>query len=328
MKILVTGGTGFIGGHLCERLAHDGHTVRALVRRPERADLLKSWGVEVIQGDLCDPASLERAVEGVEQVYHLGAAFRKDVTRRQIWDVNVEGTKRLLTAAARAGVKRLVHASTVGVHGGRLNEVPITERTPYAPIPGDLYQQSKIEAERVVFGFQQGPGPEVTVVQLVGVYGPRDDRFLRLIRLIQRRRFVMVGSGNHPIPMIHVDDLIEGVVRCGRSPGAAGNAYILSNDEALTLNRIVHTIAQALGVPVPRWRVPFAPVYAASALCEWVCKPLGIHPPLFRRRVNFFRWSKRLDIAKARSELGFAPQVPFQEGIQRTIAWYRAEGKL
>ena len=319
--VLVTGSTGFTGGHLCARLVQQGRRVRALVRDPARAASSHPPEVELAGGDLRDPASLARAVEGVGTVYHIAALFRpENVSRREMFEVNVEGTRSLLEASARAGVRRLVHCSTVGVHGD-VQDPPASEDAPFAP--GDHYQQSKLEGERVAQEFLRDGRLPVVIFRPAGIYGPGDLRFLKLVRAIARRRFIMIGSGEVKYQMVYIDDLVDGILRCGTLPVAVGRVYVLTGEPAVALRELAATIAQAVGVPPPRWRVPFWPVYLAGAACEAICKPFGVNPPLYRRRVDFFRKTRWFDISKAKRELGFAPSTDLATGIRKTVAWYR-----
>lgn len=325
-RILVTGGTGFTGSHLCSRLARDGYRVRALVREPARADELRRLDVELVQGDLRDRDSLARAADGVDTVYHIAALFRpENVTRRDMWETNVEGTRNMLDAAVDAGVARFVHCSTIGVHGD-VKHPPATEETPYAP--GDYYQESKTEGEKVALTYMADGRLPIVVFRPGGIYGPGDRRFLKLFRAIKQRRFVMLGSGDILYQLVYIDDLIDGILSCGTEDAAVGNVYILTGSEPVTLNQFVETVAEIVGAPPPRLRLPVTPVYLAGFVCEMICKPFGINPPLYRRRVDFFRKDRAFSIAKARRELGFRPHVDLKTGFRRTAAWYADQGLL
>jgi len=324
--VLVTGTTGFTGGHLCARLVRDGYPVRALVRNPAQAAATHPAGAELVRGDLRDPPSLARAVAGVHTVYHIAALFRpENVSRQAMNEVNVGGTRSLLEASVRAGVRRFVHCSTVGVHGD-VQAPPATEDAPFAP--GDYYQESKAEGERVAQEFARGGRLPVVIFRPGGIYGPGDLRFLKLVRAIARRRFLMIGRGDVKYQMVYIDDLVDGILRCGTLPQAVGRIYILTGEPAVTLRELVDTVADVVGVPAPRWRVPFWPVYLAGALCEGLCKPFGLNPPLYRRRVDFFRKTRWFDISRAKRELGFAPHVDLKAGLRLTVAWYRAQRYL
>lgn len=324
--ILVTGATGFTGGHLCERLAKDGHVVRALVRDLGRCERLREWGVQLVKADLRDRESIRRATDGVEVVYHIGALFRpENVTRKEMWETNVEGTRNMLAAAQEARVARFVHCSTVGVHGD-IKDPPADEEAPYRP--GDYYQESKTEGEKVVLQYMAEGRLPIVVFRPGGIYGPRDLRFLKLFKAIKNRKFIMIGSGNIIYQMIYVDDLVDGIVLCGVHDQAPGHVYILTGDEPCTLNNLVQMISEVFGVQPGRLRIPLAPVYLAAIGFELICKPFGINPPLYRRRVDFFRKTRWFDISKAKRELGFKPATGLKTGIERTADWYRTNGLL
>ncbi len=325
-RVLVTGATGFTGGHLCERLARDGHSIRAVARQPDNCSDLRRWGVEVVPGDLRDPASLEKAIQGVDVVYHIAALFRpENVSRKDMWETNAQGTRNILDASVKAGVRRFIHCSTVGVHGDIKNP-PGNEETPYGP--GDYYQESKTEGERVALQYAADGRLPVVVFRPGGIYGPGDLRFLKLFKGIKKRGFVMLGSGEVAYQMVYIDDLIDGILRCGTHEKAVGNVYILTGDKPVTLNRLVEVIAEALSVSAPRLHVPVTPVYVAGFILELLCKPFGIHPPLYRRRVDFFRKTRAFDISKAKNELGFRPQTELKTGVTLTAAWYTKNNLL
>ena len=321
-RVLVTGVSGFTGGHLAERLAANGHAVRGLVRDPQQCAKLRGKGVELVTGDLRDIGSLRHALEGIDVVYHIAALFRpENVSRKNMWAANVQGTRNVLDAAIEAGVKRMVHASTVGVHGDIRNP-PADEQTPYGP--GDHYQESKTEGERIALHYMAEGRLTIVVYRPAGIYGPRDLRFLKLVKAIKYRTFVMVGSGEVKNQMIYIDDLVDGIILCGTRPKALGNVYILTGESPVTLNQLVQVIADVVGVRPPHLRLPVTPVYVAGMLCESIFKPLGIHPPLYRRRVDFFRKTRWFDISKAKRELGFQPKTDLCSGFRATVDWYSA----
>ena len=324
MRALVTGGTGFTGGQLCKRLVEQGHQVRTIARKPETAAHLKRMGVEVIPGDIQDLATALNATAEVEQVYHLAAVFRKEgVPRRTFWDVNVTGTENLLKASLSNDVAKFIHCSTVGVHGA-IERPPATEGTPYHP--GDHYQESKTEAEKIAIRYMQRI--PMTVVRPAGIYGPGDLRFLKLFKAIHHRRFWMIGNGDVFYHLTYIDDLVDGILLCGSRSEALGRVYIIAGNEYVTLNTLVGLISETLSVNPPKRHIPFWPVYTLGFACELICKPLGINPPLYRRRVDFFRKHRAFDISKASKELGFEPKTDLKTGISLTAEWYRQQGLL
>ncbi len=161
-----------------------------------------------------------------------------------------------------------------------------------------------------------------------GIYGPRDLRFLKLFKAIKRKNFVMLGSGNVLYQLIYIDDLIDGIVLCGTRDEAVGQVYILTGESPLTLNQMVANIAQVLGVRPPWLRLPVWPVYLAGLGCEIICKPFRINPPLYRRRVDFFRKTRSFDISKAKNDLHFEPKTDLKSGLLRTAEWYQQQGYL
>jgi nucleoside-diphosphate-sugar epimerase len=208
----------------------------------------------------------------------------------------------------------------VGVHGD-VEYPPANENAPLRP--GDVYQRSKLEGEQQGRQAAGRAGIEFTVARPSGIYGPGDRRLLKLFRAVARRRFITLGSGEIFYHLTFVTDVVEGLRLCGEVPRAAGGTYIIAGGEVTTLNELVEAIAREAGVPASTWHLPVWPVWVAGALCEAVCVPLGIEPPLYRRRVDFFTKSRAFDISRARAELGYEPAVSLQEGIRRTLAGYR-----
>jgi nucleoside-diphosphate-sugar epimerase len=304
--------------------------VRALVRprsleRFHRSPLA-SLGIEAAAGDLTDAAAVARAVEGVDIVYHVAATYREaGQTAASYRAINVEGTRHVLESAARAGVRRVVHCSTGGVHG-HVAHPPANEDAPLRP--GDIYQETKLEAEQLARDIGRTRGLDVVVARPIGIYGPGDTRFLKMFRGLARGRFPVLGSGEVYYHLTYIDDLIEGFRLCGEVPAAAGRTYLLAGPRYTTLNELIRLIAAELKVAPPRWRWPVWPFWMAGLLCEAVCVPFGIEPPLYRRRVDFFTKSRAFDTTRARTELGYAPSVDLEEGIRRTADWYRAQGWL
>ena len=330
MIVLVTGATGFTGGHLAQYLSARGDTVRALVRSRSRgkfeSSALPAHGVTAVEGDLTDAAAIKRAADGVEVVYHIAATYREagqpDSAYRAI---NVDGTRHVLEAAHAGGARRVVHCSTGGVHGHIANP-PANEDAPFNP--GDVYQETKLEAEKMARAFGDRTGFDVVVARPIGIYGPGDMRFLRMFRGLARGNFPMLGSGKPFYHLTYIGDLVEGFRLCGTVPGAKGRTYILAGPRYTTLEQLVQLVAKELNVTPPRLHWPVWPFWTAGLLCEMVCVPLGIEPPIFRRRVDFYTKSRAFDTTRARTELGFVPGVGLEDGIKRTADWYRAEGLL
>jgi len=294
------------------------------VRDAATASSLRADGIELSVGDLTNQASVVAAARDVEVVYHIAAIYRQaGLPDDQYRAVNAVGVKTVIEAAARQGARRVVHCSTVGVHGDVM-QPPANEDAPLRP--GDVYQHSKLEGETIARQTSAETGVEVVIARPSGIYGPGDRRLLKLFRGVARRRFVVLGAGEIFYHLTYIDDLVDGFQLCGEVPAAAGRTYILAGGEVTTLNELVTLIAEEAGVAPLPFHLPVWPVWIAGAICEALCRPFGIEPPLYRRRVDFFTKSRAFDISRARAELGFAPKLSVREGIARTLAWYRQEG--
>jgi nucleoside-diphosphate-sugar epimerase len=324
-RTLVTGATGFTGSNLCRRLVADGEHVLACVRPSSDIRELRALGVECRDLDIGDAEAVRAATPGIDTVYHIAAAFRVEhVDAGEFTRVNVGATRNLLEAARAASVTRFVHCSTVGVQGD-IDDPPATEAYRYAP--GDHYQQSKLEGELLALEYARD-GLPVSVVRPAGIYGPGDTRFLKLFRPISRGRFVMIGTGEALYHLTYIDDLVDGIVRAGRRPEAVGEVFTLAGPRITTLRELVDAIAAAVSAKPPWLRLPYAPVHGAAVVCEKLCKLIGVAPPLYPRRVEFFAKDRAFDISKARRLLGYDPRVDLDEGLRRTAAWYREQGLL
>lgn len=324
-RVLVTGATGFAGGHLARALKRRGYAVRALARRGADIRSLIDHGIEICAGDLLHADQVDRAVAGTSKVFHIAAVYRSAKHPDSYYHaVNVGGTGLIIDAARRHGVKRVIHCSTVGVHGA-VTEIPSDENSQSAP--GDVYQHTKLAGEQLVRQALSDGLPGV-VVRPAGIYGPGDMRFLKLFKAIHRGRFRMFGTGEVLYHLTYIDDLVNGIILCGEQPEALGQTYILAGERYVTLNELVRLTAAAVGVPAPRGHLPLWPLMMAATLCEWVCRPLRIEPPLYRRRVEFFIKDRAFSIEKARRELGYQPRVDLAEGLRRTARWYFENGLL
>jgi nucleoside-diphosphate-sugar epimerase len=324
-RIVVTGATGFAGLALCRTLREGGHEVIALARSSSDTTMLRSIGVPCRSVDLTKPHSFRNLLERVDRLYHLAAAYRVEhADRREFVRINVDATGNLCEAARASGVGRFIHVSTVGVQG-EIESPPADED--YRFQPGDHYQESKLRGERLAREHFQS-GLSGVVVRPVGLYGPGDLRFLKLFRAIARRRFVMVGSGETLYHLTYIDDLVRGLLLAGEVPAAIGNVFTIAGPRYTTLNDLVRRIAATLGVPPPRARVPLAPVWAASIVCYHLCRAIHVNPPIYPRRVEFFKLDRAFRIDRARRVLGYEPRVDLDEGLRRTAGWYREEGLL
>jgi len=327
MRIALTGATGYTGGRLLATLVGRGDEVRALVRASAAGgEGVRSLTPHVVTGDLSDAAAVDALVAGCDAVLHVAAVYRTAGHPDEYYrEVNVRGTERLLEAASRAGVRRFVHTSTVGVHGDVKNP-PADETAPVAP--GDIYQQTKAEAEALAMRYHRERGLPVAVIRPGAIYGPRETRLLKLFRAIARGRYAVVGSGRSYYHPVYVDDLVQGYLLALERPQAVGEPFLICGPSYVTQDELAALVAKHTGGRVLPFHVPAPPLQAAGAVVEALCVPFGIDPPLHRRRVDFWTKSRAFTTEKARRLLGYQPRFSLDEGIARTVASYREAGWL
>jgi nucleoside-diphosphate-sugar epimerase len=327
MKTLVTGGTGFTGKALVQRLLDLGHEVVALdYKEGLKTQELRDWGAEVVLGSVTDKDVVRRAMRGVEVVHHLAAAFREmNVPDTYYHEVNVGGTRNVLETALAEGVRKVIYCSTCGVHGN-VDHPPAGEDAPIQP--ADYYQRTKWEAEPVVREFNQR-GLETVTLRPAAIYGPGDpERFFLIFRRVAKGRFPMFGNGKTYYHPLYIDNLVDAFILAMENGRGNGEAYLIADEQYLEIEDLVRRVARALDVDVKIPHLPVWPVVAAGHVCEKVCKPFGVTPPLFPRRVDWYRQNRAFKIDKARKDLGYAPKIDIDEGLRRTAEWYRNEGYL
>ena len=327
MKTLVTGGTGFTGSALVRRLLAEGNAVKVIDNAKGLFfDELREKGAEIELGGVEDRNFCRKAIDGAEVVYHLAAAFRQlNVPKSYYWNVNVEGTRYLAEAAQQAGVRKFVYCSTQGVHGHIANP-PGDENSPIAP--EDYYQYTKYEGEKVVNDIVQKTGFDATTVRPTAIYGPGDPaRFLMMYQRSKNGSFMMFGSGKTTYHPVYIDNLVDCFMLAAEK-GKKGEAYIAADEKYYSLNDLIRFVGKSMGMEVKIKHFPFWPLYSAALVCEGICYPLRITPPLFRRRVDWFRQVRAFSIEKAKRDLGYQPKVGIEEGLKRTADWYKANGYL
>ena len=327
MKILVTGGTGFTGSHLTRRLLQKKNHVVVIDNQPGLFfNELRDLGAEILIGSVTDHKLVDKAIKGCEVVHHVAAAFRKVNLPKQVyWDVNVEGTRSLLQAALRNGVRKFVYCSTCGVHGDVKGGPAIEDST---ISPEDYYQYTKFEGEKMVTEFL-GKGLKIVTLRPTAIYGPGDpERFFILFKMVNEGRFFMFGDGNVHYHPVYVDNLVDAFELAAASDKGDGEVYLIGDEKHYTLNELVCAISETLKIDLKLRHFPFWPLWITAWACETVYKPFRVEPPLFRRRVEWFRQNRAFSIEKAWQELGYRPLVGLKEGLARTAEWYRKQGYI
>ncbi|MEM7023766.1 MAG: NAD-dependent epimerase/dehydratase family protein, partial [Pseudomonadota bacterium] len=233
-------------------------------------------------------------------------------------------------AAAAAGVERFVHCSTVGVHGDVM-EIPCRETTPFNPT--NHYTRAKLKGELAILDYAKSLPPDGMIVTAnrPGIcYGPGDTRMLILFKMVLKNRLVVLGDGDVFCHLDFIDDQTDTFLLSAVAPREAvhGEAFNIASGEASKVNALIKTIADQGGVKLTRMRIPARPIWYLGWACELIFMPLGLKPPLFRRRVGFFMENRIFDTTKAKERLGYVSKWNYPEGVARTIAWYRANGMV
>ncbi|MBP2671366.1 MAG: dfrA [candidate division NC10 bacterium] len=323
---VVTGGTGFVGAVVVRRLVSAGHRVRVLARPGNPRQLLAGLPVEIAEGDLGDTASLARCLRGCRLLFHVAAMYTlwaKD--RRLFYEVNVEGTRRLLRGAAEAGVGRVVYTSTVGVLGIPRDGSPGTEDTPVslADMAGD-YKRSKFLAEEVARGYA-GQGLPVVIVNPSAPIGPGDIKPTPTGRLVvdflRGKMWACLDTG---LNLVDVEDVAAGHLLAAER-GRVGERYVLGGRN-LALREIFGILGRIAGMRPPRLTLSAAAVLPIAHLSEWIADHLTGQPPLVA--VDAVRMARKrmfFDPGKAVRELGM-PQSPVENALARAVEWFRSNG--
>ena len=328
MRCALTGANGFLGSHLVDRLLADGHEVSALVRESSDLRWLAGQEVRLVKGELDDPASLARAFEGAELIFHLAGAVVA-LESKAYYRVNQEACRVVAEAAMGCGegLKRFVLVSTLAVHGRRPDETgPVSEESACEPV--NHYGRSKLGGEEAARAL--GSGLPLTVIRPGGIYGPRDEASLALFQQGQKGIYLKMGLGRRMVNMCHVADIVDGIMLAATKDEALGETFLLGDRENYTLEKLGQTMVQAVrgGRGVPIW-LPLSGAYVAGALGSAVGRLRGKRPLLDLDQVRMYavrNWA--MDVGKARRMLGYRPRYTLLEGATETAAWYREEGWL
>jgi nucleoside-diphosphate-sugar epimerase len=322
---LVTGATGFIGGHLAQSLIEAGHEVSGLARANSDTSRLKELDMKIIHGDIRDAGAMEKAARDCDCIYHLAAKSTKDrLSKKQYYSHNVEGTRNVARAALAAGVGRLVYASTIGVYG-TVRNLSIDENT--EPNPDSYYRETKLEAEKEIVRLHRESGLPAVVARFGSVFGPGSCSWLDVCRKIGRGNFRIIGTGENYDHLVYVDDLVEGVRRCGEAKGIEGRTYIITGPEPAKLKTVLAIIAEELDIDCVPGNLPAAPFRLYQRLCGLPYRCFGIQVPR-AHYYDIFLGDYIYATSKARDELAYSPNVLLKDGFHRLLTWYCQKGYL
>jgi len=323
IETLVTGATGFVGPHLVAELLARGYRVRALALPTEDTTQIEQEHVTIYRGDVRKPETLIAPFRGVDTVFNLAAAHGLWRAKQEYYDVNVAGAENVCRVALAAGVRRLVHISSWSVYGMGLNG-PVREDFPLKPVL-DIYAISKADGDRIVQRYIAEDGLPAAIIRPGTMFGPGDRvNFGRMADRLRAGKAIIIGSGRNALPFVYVSDAVQGMMLAGFEGAAVGQAYNISNDHPLTQEQMWHALADEIGAPPPRLRVPYHALYALAFAAELAVR--SDHPkrqPLVTRLgVKMFGADNRHVIDKARRELGYVPRVSVRDGVRMAANWY------
>jgi len=341
LKYLITGATGFIGPYLLERLISEGHTCRCLVRPGSEIKITHHPAVEIVNGDITKPETLTGTGDGVDYLLHLatlGHMSNFTVTEKMFETINVSGTRNIMAEALRAGIKKIVHCSSVAAMG-ICDDLPATEES--VCNPHHAYGRSKLKAEKSVKTLVAEKKLPAAIVRFSMVYGPGDPRdILKLTRMAKRGTFPQIGNkpkltplihaedaGNKPklTPLIHAEDAVSGLLLAA-DHGRPGEIYLLTNKNSEPFDNIRKIIQEALGTRRPTIHVPEFAALALATLIEKIFTLVGKTPPVARKNIESTLADRVFSIAKAQKELGFEPRIDPAKGLKETVIWYKEKG--
>jgi dihydroflavonol-4-reductase len=326
VNYLLTGTTGFMGPHLIKKLIANGHTCRCLVRSGSEDKIPSIDGVQIVTGDITKPETLIGIAEQMDFLLHmatLGHMSNFTVTESLFHAINVQGTMNIMKEALRAGVKKIVHCSSVAAMG-ICDENPATEKTPCKP--HHPYGRSKLQAEHEIRRMVDNNQLPAVIIRFSMVYGPGDGRdILKLTRITKKGLFPKVGSRPKLTPLIHVDDAINGLLLASEK-GTPGEVYLITNSHSEPFDRIREIIQEALGSRKPVIYVPEWMALALAALIEKFFLMIGKTPPVSRKNIESTLADRVFSIEKAKRELGFNPKIDPVKGLRDTVLWYKNKG--
>lgn len=324
-RVLVTGATGFTGSVLMRKLVDLDLDIVAIARDQSNLKPFEGMPITWLRGDVFDPELIDQAITGVNYIFHMATPFREAKALDNVYhNVHVLSTQLLAKAALKQPTfKRFVHISTIGIHG-HIDNPPADEN--YRAEPGDIYQETKLTGERWIKEFCEQEGLPVAVVRPAMIYGPGDKRLLKIYKWVAQGWIPSIGKGDNLTHFIHVEDLTDFFLLVATHPKAVGEVFICANNKAFTFKHMVHEIGDVYNVPIKFIEFPKAPVFAIGDILEFICRPLGIEPPIYRRRLAFYTKDRSFNTAKMRDLLGFSPNYPAEEGLRELATWYLDKG--
>jgi nucleoside-diphosphate-sugar epimerase len=325
MRYLITGATGFVGGHLAEACVRREQTLTAIVRASSNTSELEKRGAILYRGELSDPKLVRQAVTEADVILHCAAKVGDWGPIDEYRQVNVECLRILLEACKGQALSRFIHMSSLGVYAARHHH-GTDESEPLPTRHRDGYSQSKVEAEQLALHYCQEFGVPVVILRPGFIYGPRDRTVMpRIIDNLRQRTARYPGGGGAALNTIFVDNLVDAVFLAVASEKAVGQVYNLTDNEAVSKRRFIEAVADAMGLPHPTRTPPLWFAWGVTWCAEKLARMRGAQEaPLFNfTRLKFMGYNLDFSIDKAMNDLGYRPRVKFEEAIGETMDWYK-----
>ncbi len=330
VKFLVTGATGLVGSHLVEYIAGHGYKVRCFVRPSSDTSFLETIkGVEIVQGDLTRDVSIEKAVKGMDIVFHCAAMVSDWADRETMVRTNVGGTENLIQACLKNKVKRMVMISSLAVLG--MDEKIDTDETAPYVYTGDNYNYTKIESEKKVLEAHREKGLPVVIVRPPYIYGPRDRQLLpRLVKFLKEGKFKFIGTGENPFSLVYVKNFVSALALLCDNDKAIGQIYHITDGHDISRLEFITTLANKFGYQIPTAHVPEGVAKVLCPILEFINKVTRSHtPPLLNKfKMKFMYTPLTFDISKAKDQIGYKPLVEFDKALDETVEWFKKNEHL
>ena len=323
-RVLVTGGTGFLGSHLVDRLVEMDDWVRVLARPSSSLENIErhvqSGSIDVVRGDLTDPDSLRLICQDINTIFHAAAAVDFSLPKKVFEEVNVHALKSLVGIASDSGVRRFVHVSSVGFYGW--NNRPIDENMEQHP--SNIYEATKLAGEKIVMNAYRDGGLPISIIEPSFVYGPRARIGIpEIFWWVQKGWLPLIDGGRHRLNMVYVSDVVDALILASEKEEAIGERFVIGHDESPTYREIMDVVAALLDVKPPFWSIPYAVAKPVATVIQKCSEIFGRRSFRFADYLDYTVQDGVLDIGKAKRILGYRPKVDLVDGMRKTVAWYR-----
>jgi len=331
MKVLLTGGSGFIGGNLAQKLVKQGYSVNCLVRKTSKVELLKNLNVKLFYGDLSDGKALTNATKGVDVVYHCAALVSDWGKYEDFYEVNVQGTKNLLDACVENNVRKIVYISTTDVVWNYEDHIKLTENASYHKKYKHPYCKTKAEAEKEVHSYKNQNKIETTIIRPCLVWGPGDRVVLpKIVDLAINNSLYLFGSGRNLISICYIENVTDAIILAGENHKSNGEIYFINDDLKITFQEYISELLSCLEIEWEPKKIPYFIVYNIAKLLEFLTIISGSkkYPLITTYVVAAMGKNLNYSIDKARLELNYEPKIDLYNGLSNLKLWIEKIGGI